>query len=245
MNENILNSLLKELKQKANKDQSANLSRFFKTGPGQYGEGDKFLGIMVPESRKLAIKYSELSLSDVQKLLTGQYHEARLIAILILVQKYKSRARQGLAQDQKKIVDFYLKNTKYINNWDLVDQSASYILGNYLINRDRKILIKLAMSKNLWERRIAIIATLAFIYEGESTNAFKITKILINDSHDLIHKACGWMLREVGKRVSGSKLTTFLDSYGTLMPRTMLRYAIERLSEKQRLFYLRQKPKYA
>ena len=159
----------------------------------------------------------------------------RLIAILILVHKYK---KAKLEKDKKSIIRFYLKNTKYINNWDLVDLSAGYIVGEYLIYKNRNILEKLAKSKNLWERRVAIISTFAFIYKGESEWTFRIVSMLLNDKHDLIHKACGWMLREVGKRVGEDKLTKYLDTNSHKMPRTMLRYAIERLPEKKRLYYL-------
>ena len=154
---------------------------------------------------------------------------------MILVHKYK---QTKIEKEKKEIVNFYLKNTKYINNWDLVDLSSHYIVGDYLFNKDKKILEKLSKSKNLWERRIAIISTFAFIYKGQSDWTFRIVKMLLNDSHDLIHKACGWMLREVGKRVSENDLTSFLDVYGHQMPRTMLRYAIERLPEHKRLYYL-------
>ncbi len=236
--------IIKEIKQNTKRDKSELLSRFFKTGPGQYGEGDKFLGITVPVSRKIAQKYSNISLPEISKLLKNEYHEARLVALLILVHKYKklstdhTSSRQGL-RDRKKLVDFYLKNTKYINNWDLVDLSAGYIVGDYLYkNGDRKILEKLAKSENLWEKRIAIISTFAFIYEGESKWTFKIVTMLMKDKHDLIHKACGWMLREVGKRVSEKELTEYLDKYTQKMPRTMLRYAIERLPESKRQYYL-------
>jgi len=240
MNKNNLNSLLKELKQKENKEKAKHLAGFFKTGRGQYGEGDLFLGITVPESRKLAVKYSELAFSDISKLIKNRYHEVRLIALLILVHQFRACARQDLAQNlaQKKIVEFYLAHTKYINNWDLVDLSASYIVGDYLFDKNRLILEKLAKSKNLWEKRIAVISTFAFIYKGESKWTLRIVKILLNDTHDLIHKACGWMLREVGKRVSEKDLTSFLDTYNHKMPRTMLRYAIERLSEDKRKYYL-------
>lgn len=231
------NSLIKEIEGMEDKKKSKILARFFKTGKGEYGEGDLFLGITVPESRKLARKYGELALSDVQKLLRNKYHEIRLIALLILVHKYQTSARKVLAE-KKKIVDFYLKNTKYINNWDLVDLSCHYILGDYLLDENRNILLRLAKSKDLWERRIAIVSTFAFIYKGESKWTFNITKILIDDKHDLIHKACGWMLREVGKRVSEKELSGFLNSYSQKMPRTMLRYAIERLPENRRLYYL-------
>lgn len=233
-------NLIKEIKQKSNPQKSKILSRFFKTARGEYGEGDVFLGITVPESRKLAIKYSNLSFLDIQKLLENTYHEIRLIALLILVHKYQTLARQGITEGKRKeIVDFYLKNTKYINNWDLVDLSSHYILGNYLLDKNRNILFKLAKSKNLWERRIAIVSTFAFIYKRENEWTFKVVKILMNDKHDLIHKACGWMLREVGKRVSEKELLVFLDKYSTKMPRTMLRYTIERLSENKRKYYLK------
>jgi len=253
--------IFKELKMRVNKQKAKDLSWFFKTGKGEYGEGDLFLGITVPELRKLAIKYSELSLPEISKLIKNKYHEARLIALLILVHKYKtfstrtflaekSFPRQGLGDkvsfvkattDQRKIVDFYLAHTKYINNWDLVDLSAHYIVGDYLYHeRDvvRQGLTTLARSENMWERRIAIVSTFAFIYKGESKWTFRITKMLLNDKQDLIHKACGWMLREVGKRVSEDQLISFLDVYATKMPRTMLRYSIERLPEKKRKYYL-------
>lgn len=237
--------VIKELLKLKNKEKSLILARFFKTGKGQYGEGDKFLGITVPVSRKIAHKYSNLDFSDIESLLKNKYHEVRLVGLLILVHKYKTSTKKNLAEKEK-IVKFYLKNTKYINNWDLVDLSAHYTLGDYLYSRTvlkraspRTVLMKLAKSNNLWERRIAIISTFAFIYKNESEWTFTITKILLNDKEDLIHKACGWMLREVGKRVSESQLKAFLDLYGTKMPRTMLRYAIERLPEKKRLYYLK------
>ena len=239
-----LSDLLKELKQKANPQKAKDLMRFFKTGKGEYGEGDIFLGIMVPESRKLVKKYSDLSLTEISKLIKSKYHEARLIALLILVHKYKScqPTRQDLVG---KIFKFYLVNTRYINNWDLVDLSAGYIVGDYLCQRTvlkraspRIVLLKLAKSKNLWERRIAIISTSVFINKGEYELTFQIVKILLNDPQDLIHKACGWMLREVGKCVSEAKLRAFLDLYGPRMPRTMLRYAIERLPERTKKEYL-------
>jgi len=230
--------LIKELKTKKDPLKAKLLAGFFKTGKGQYGEGDIFLGITVPESRKIAHKYYELPLSDISKIIKNKYHEVRLVAILILVHKYRQAKSEV---EKKKIVDFYLSQTKYINNWDLVDLSAGYIMGDYLINKNRNILIKLAKSKNLWERRIAIVSTFGFIYNKESEWTLRIVKILMDDKHDLIHKACGWMLREVGKRVSEVELTLFLDIYGTKMPRTMLRYSIERLPENQRLYYLKKK----
>jgi len=252
--------IIKEIKSHEDKERAKILARFFKTGIGQYGEGDLFLGIIVPISRKIATKYKDLSFEDISKLLKDKYHEVRLIALLILVIQYKSLNLEGLERtvlSKKKIVDFYLANTKYINNWDLVDLSAHYIVGDYLYNSCRTVLpgqsckngtrtvlarlTKLAKSRNIWDRRIAIISTFAFIYKGESKYTLYIVKMLLNDQHDLIQKACGWMLREVGKRVSEGNLTAFLDVYGTKMPRTMLRYAIERLPEKKRLYYLRLK----
>ena len=229
------NKILKEILLNRNKNKELILSRFFKTGKGQYGEGDLFLGITVPISRKIAQKYSEIEFTEIQELIKNKYHEVRLISLLLLVHKYKKSNKDF---EKKKIYNFYLKNTKYINNWDLVDLSAHYIVGDYLLNKDRKILEKLAKSKNIWERRISIISTFAFIYKDESDWTFKIVKLLINDEHDLIQKACGWMLREVGKRVSERDLINFLDQHSHKMPRTMLRYSIERLPTKIRLYYL-------
>jgi len=229
------NKILKEIISNRNKDKSTILTRFFKTGKGQYGEGDLFLGIVVPVSRKIAQKYGDVELSTITGLIKNKYHEVRLVSLLILVHKYKKSKSEI---EKKNIYNFYLKNTQYINNWDLVDLSAHYTIGNYLLNKDKKVLLKLAKSKNIWERRIAIISTFAFIYKGESEWTLNIVKMLMNDKHDLIQKACGWMLREVGKRVSENKLTLFLDKYSSQMPRTMLRYSIERLPEKKRLYYL-------
>lgn len=243
----MLNKLLKELKENENKGKAKFLGYFFKTGKGQYGEGDKFLGITVPVSRKIAKKYYDLSLKDIKKLLRNEYHEARLVAVLILVQKYKNTflVRQDLLRFEKeknKIFKFYLLEAKHINNWDLVDLSAGYIIGDYLKDKskkDREILIKLAHSKNLWEKRISVISTFAFIFTGEYEWTFKIVDILMNDKHDLIHKACGWMLREVGKRVDEKELLKYLDNNKHKMPRTMLRYAIERLPKPKRKYYLK------
>ena len=230
----MYNKILKEILSLKNDEKAKILARFFKTGKGDYGEGDKFLGVTVPISRTIAHKYSEIPLPLVSKLLNNKYHEVRLVALLILVHKYKTEPLK-----KKEIYNFYLKNTRNINNWDLVDLSVHYTVGDYLIKNDRKVLIKLAKSKNIWERRIAIISTFAFIYKGESKWTFKIVDMLINDKHDLIQKACGWMLREVGKRISEKDLTLYLDKNSKNMPRTMLRYAIERLPEKKRLYYIK------
>lgn len=256
----MYNKILKEILSHRNINKTALLGCFFKTSKGQYGEGDKFLGITVPESRKIAQKYGDISFPEISKLLRNEYHEVRLVALLILVHKYKKLSTVHISPkfdlgekvsstkataDQRKIMEFYLKNTKYINNWDLVDLSAHYIVGDYLYQRTvlkraspKTVLIKLAKSENLWERRISIICTFAFIYKGESEWTKKIINILIKDKHDLIHKACGWMLREVGKRVSEKELTDYLDKYSMNMPRTMLRYSIERLPESKRQYYL-------
>lgn len=243
--------ILKEIESNRNSEKAKILARFFKTGKGQYGEEDLFLGIVVPISRKIAKKYTDISFTEVEKLIKNKYHEVRLVALLILVSKYQYLSRQGQAEnlvEQERIVDFYLKHTKYINNWDLVDLSAHYILGDYLYQRTaqkkdsrKTILLKLAKSKNLWERRIAIISTFAFLYNGESKWTIEIVKILMKDKHDLIHKACGWMIREVGKKVSEEKLVSFLNLYSSKMPRTMLRYAIERLNISKKRYYMDKK----
>lgn len=220
-----------------NKKRAVGSARFFKTGPGQYGEGDLFIGLTVPQCRFVAKNYNQLSQSTIKKLLASKIHEERLIALLILVDQYTC----GSEAEKKKIFNFYLSQTKHINNWDLVDLSADKIVGEFLYTSSRTILKKFSLSKNLWERRIAIIATFAFIKKGEYKDTFAITKILLTDTHDLIHKACGWMLREVGKRVSKQQLKNFLNQYYQTMPRTMLRYAIEHFSDQERKHYLGKK----
>ena len=210
------------------------LQGFFKTGPGEYGEGDVFLGLTVPQCREIAKKYRDLPMKDLQALLKSEIHEERSIALMILVVRFE----KADVKEQEKIYKFYLKNTKYINNWDLVDSSAEYIVGAFLADKDRKILDKLAKSKSLWERRIAMLATFHFIKNKESKDALRIAKILITDKHDLIHKASGWMLREIGKRASEKDLKIFLDKNADKMPRTMLRYAIERMTPKERRHYM-------
>lgn len=222
------------LRHVADSQKAIELQRFFKTGPGQYGEGDKFLGVVVPAQRLVAKQFLNLPLSEVAKLLQSHYHEDRLTALLLLVEQFK----QSNPQQQKAIYQLYLANTNFINNWDLVDLSAPSIVGAYLADRDRKILYKLAKSRNLWERRIAILATFYYIKNGEAQDAIALAIELLEDDHDLIQKAVGWMLREIGKRVSRVALTDFLDHYGRQMPRTMLRYAIEHLPEVERQKYL-------
>ena len=226
--------LKKELNQSADKKQAIILQRFFKTGPGQYGAGDIFLGIKVPVLRQAAKKQPNLSFKDLQSLLNSEIHEQRLTALFILIGQYQ-KANQA---NRGKIFNFYLKNTKNINNWDLVDLSAPNIVGDFLLAKPRGILYRLAKSKNLWEKRIAILATYTFIKNNQYSDTLKIAKILLNDDHDLIHKAVGWMLREVGKRNQKTE-EIFLQKYYRQMPRTMLRYAIERFTPAQRKAYLK------
>jgi len=225
-----LTNLRREIKSLADPERAKHSLRFFRTGPGEYGEGDKFLGLTVPQCRQLVRKYKDLSLSDITELLHSEYHEERLIALLLLVHNF--------SKDSQKIYDLYLKSTKYINNWDLVDLTAPRIVGEYLLDKPVDILFKLAKSKSLWERRIAILATFAFIYKGEPKPTLKIAEMLLHDKEDLIHKAVGWMLREVGKRCGQKPLTDFLNQHYKSMPRTMLRYSIERFPEKTRKEYL-------
>ncbi len=225
----MLNQLKKELSKLENREKSKILSRFFKTGKGQYGEGDIFLGITVPQQRKIAKEFSNLTLKDLQELISSRIHEYRLISLLILIIKYKN--------SKQEIFNFYLKNTKNINNWDLVDLSAPNILGNYLIQKDKSILYKLAKSNDLWEKRIAILSTFEFIKNNEFEDTLKISEILLSDKHDLIHKAVGWMLREIGKRNQEIE-EKFLKEHYKKMPRTMLRYAIEKFEKDKREQYL-------
>lgn len=211
------------------------LARFFKTGPGEYGAGDFFLGITVPKLRKFAKQYVNfLGLKTAVALLKSKFHEERLLALIILVLKYEKSLR-----DREKIFHLYLKHTDYINNWDLVDLSAPNIVGSYLENdKKRKVLYRLAKSKSIWERRIAVLSTFYFIRRKRYQDTLKIAKLLLHDKHDLIHKAVGWMLREVGKRNLLAE-EQFLNKYYQKMPRTMLRYAIERFSTRKKIFYMK------
>ena len=227
------NNFKNELKKAGSKKNAEILQWFFKTGKGEYGEGDKFLGIKVPEIRKIAKKNNKLTFPEIQKALKSKYHEERLAALLILVDLYSS----GNQKTKEDIARFYLNNTKYINNWDLVDLTAPKILGKHLMDRDRKILTKLARSENLWEKRISIISTFEFIRAKQYSDTLKISKILLKDEHDLIHKAVGWMLREIGKRNLKTEEAFLLKHYKK-MPRTMLRYAIEKFPQKKRRAYL-------
>ncbi len=234
-----MTNLKAELKNLTNPDKAKILAKFFKTAKGQYGEGDIFLGITVPEQRKLAKKYKEISLKEIKELLKENIHEYRLTALLILVQKYETLD----IEKKKEIFNFYLDNVLYINNWDLVDLTAPKIIGNYLLlfKEQRQILYNYAKSENLWQRRISIVSTYTFIKNQEYDNTLEIAKILLNDKHDLIHKAVGWMLREVGKKQE-YLLKDFLNIYYKQMPRTMLRYAIEKFDKETRQHYLFKAP---
>lgn len=227
--------LLAELSSSANTAKAEILQRFFKTGIGQYAEGDIFIGVTVPTIRKIALKFRNLNFKDLEKLIKSKIHEERLLALLILVDNFKKEEKS-----REEIFKFYLKNKSKINNWDLVDLSADKILGAFIIDKDKKIIYDLTKSKNLWDRRISIISTFNFIKNGKFDDTFKISEILLNDKEDLIQKAVGWMLREVGKR-DEKKLENFLKLHYKKMPRTMLRYSIEKFNETKRQKYLKNK----
>ena len=218
----------------ADSEKAEGLQRFFKTGKGEYAEGDQFIGVRVPEIRKLVKAHPDTSLKDIKSLLHSAIHEERLLALLLLVQQYQ----RGDMALRHTFYTLYLASTAFINNWDLVDVTAEHIIGAWLYTRSRKPLYKLARSKSLWERRIAIMATFHFIKQGEFDEILMIAEVLLNDEHDLIHKALGWMLREIGKRDSSVE-EVFLQRHYEVMPRTMLRYAIEKFPEKRRQAYLK------
>ncbi|MBU0668030.1 DNA alkylation repair protein [Patescibacteria group bacterium] len=226
-------NVAKELSALGNPEKAVFLAGFFKTGKGQYAEGDVLIGVTVPEQRKIAKKFRDIPLDQVSFLLTNKIHEFRLTALFILVLQYQ----KGDADTKKKIFDFYLKHRRYVNNWDLVDSSAPHIVGDFLLDKDRSILYDYARGKSLWDRRIAVVATQRFIREGQFEDTLKISEILLKDSHDLIHKAAGWMLREVGDR-DRAALESFLKKHCRAMPRTMLRYAIEHFEPEERKKYL-------
>jgi 3-methyladenine DNA glycosylase AlkD len=209
---------------------------FFKTGPGQYGEGDQFGGLTLPQVRSLVRKYRDLSLEDAEALLHSPLHEERLLALLILVQRFKAKRTDDATRER--IYRLYLDNTAWINNWDLVDCSAAYIVGPWLQDRPKNVLFKLAASDLLWDRRIAVIATFHYIKQGDCTIALQVADALMADKHDLIHRATGWMLREVEKKCGHATLTAFLDQHAATMPRTALRYAIERFQPEERVYYM-------
>lgn len=221
------------LRTHASREKAKVLQRFFKTGQGEYGEGDIFLGVVMPDIRKTAREFQDAPIAEIEKLLRSPIHDERMLALLLLVRRFET----GDDALKKKIYGLYLKNTRSINNWDLVDLSAPNIVGAYLLGRSRKPLYALARSRDLWKRRIAILSTFAFIRQHDFTDALAISEILVRDEHDLIQKAAGWMLREIGKRSLRTE-ETFLRRYCTVMPRTMLRYAIERFPEKKRKKYL-------
>ncbi|MFA6358651.1 MAG: DNA alkylation repair protein [Candidatus Omnitrophota bacterium] len=223
----------KELHKYADKKKAKVLLRFFKTGPGQYAQGDIFLGVMVPFTRKVVEQFQDLLLLDAVKLLRSKIHEERLLALLILVRQFN----QADVKAKEKIYKAYLANMKFVNNWDLVDLSAPNIVGGFLVDKDRQILYRLAKSPLLWERRIAILATFTFIRLGDFNDVFDIVELLLADKEDLIHKACGWMLREVGKRDAAVQ-EKFLRRNCKVMPRIMLRYAIEKFSPAKRKSFL-------
>ncbi len=223
----------KALRRATDKRKAKILARFFKTGKGEYGDGDVFLGVVVPEQRKIAAKFSELPLKEIRELLKSKIHEERLTGLIILVNQYKKSGEKK----RGKIFKFYVKNISCVNNWDLVDLSCRDIVGDFLISRPRKIIYKFAASQNIWQRRIAIVSSWAFIQKKDFNDTLRLAEILFNDKHDLIHKASGWMLREVGKK-DERVLRKFLDKNVSKMPRTTLRYTIERFPEKDRNKYL-------
>ncbi|MDR2775339.1 MAG: DNA alkylation repair protein [Tannerella sp.] len=228
--------ILNELQSIGTPEKAAHLQRFFKTGPGQYGEGDVFIGVIVPYTRSIAKANLHIPFPEIYKLLTNKYHEARLCALVILAERFKK-----VSEDKRReIYDFYMKNTPRINNWDLVDLSCPTVVGGYLTDKNRDILYELADSNCLWEQRISIVSTLAFIRKGDFIDTIELSKKLLTHPHDLMHKAVGWMLRETGKR-DRNILTGFLEKYAVKMPRTALRYAIEHYPEPERQYFLKKK----
>ena len=246
-----MNTLLSHMLARADESQVAGLSRFFKTGPGQYGEGDMFLGIKVPVTREVVKQcWRQASLQDLEECIASEYHEVRLAALLTLVEVFahaeRFRIKSGMTEGKdgmtgEMCVDFYLSHTDRINNWDLVDLSCYPLLGVWLLDKDRSLLYELARNgKTLWEQRIGIVSTMTFIRHGQLQDTFDIADILLHHPHDLIHKAVGWLLREAGKR-DKEALTAFLEPRYRAMPRTMLRYAIEKFPEAERRQYLEKK----
>lgn len=229
-----VNNLKEELKKYIDKEKAEFLPRFFKVAPGEYGEGDVFIGVTVPNQRKVARSFKKLSFDDIESLLKEEVHEYRLTALLILVHQFE----KSKEDNKRTLVDFYLENADRVNNWDLVDSTAHKILGPYLINKDREILYRLAKEDHLWKQRIAIMATFHFIKNNDYKDALAISEILINHKHDLIHTAVGWMLREIGNRDKEVEVD-FLNKHYKLMPRTMLRYAIEKFPNEERQDYLK------
>lgn len=227
------NQVSAALRRVRDRKKAALLQRYFKTGPGEYAEGDRFLGVTVPLQRAVAKQFSDLSLVELRKLLRSKWHEERLTALLIMVGQY----RHGDAACRDRLYRTYLRHTRFINNWDLVDLSAVHIVGPQIANAPRPLLRKLVRSPSVWERRIAVLATFHLIDNGDATESLWIARALLGDEHDLIHKATGWMLREAGK-VDRPQLLRFLDTHAASMPRVTLRYAIEHLDQEQRSHYM-------
>lgn len=230
--------ILSELQSVGTPEKAVHLSRFFKTGPGQYGEGDQFLGVVVPQTRSIAKANKATPFDELQLLLDSPWHEARLCALLILV--YRFQDRKAMPEEREAIFRFYLKNMRRCNNWDLVDLTCRDIVGEYLVDKDRSLLYRLAESENLWEQRISIVSTWAFIRRNDFGDTLELSERLIGHKHDLMHKAVGWMLREVGKK-ERQTLTDFLERNATRLPRTALRYAIEHYPEPERQYFLKKK----
>jgi len=231
----IVTKIKSALARRASKSKARLLQGFFKTGPGEYGAGDIFIGVTVPNIREVAAVFQDqIGFSDISQLIRSKIHEERLLSLIMLTHRFARLDAAG----RRKIFQFYLRSSRYINNWDLVDLSAPRIVGAYLWDGPRDVLYELARSRCLWERRIAMVATAYFISKNDLSDTLKIARILLNDKHDLIQKASGWMLREAGKR-DEKVLTGFLDRYAGVMPRTMLRYSIERLPKSKKQFYMR------
>lgn len=242
----IVESVLSELETYANPVRKEHNASFFKTGKGEYAEGDQFVGVSVPDVRKVVANHLDASFDDIDKLLQSPLHEVRLVGLFILVDQMqqtekrswsKTHTQEETEGTRRKIYEFYLSHTAAVNNWDLVDGSAPYIVGSYLMDKDHEPLYYLARSKKLWEQRIAIVSTLAFIRKGDTADTYAIATLLLHHPHDLIHKAVGWMLREAGKRDLAG-LTFFLDHHAAEMPRTMLRYSLEKFSADKRKRYM-------
>lgn len=231
-----MNALTQALDAKSSPEKAAFLSRFFKTGKGQYGEGDVFIGVTMPEIRTTVKQYPDLSFEEVTQVLHSPIHEYRMAALIWLVERFKKAKKQS--DIQQFIYELYLSNLDYINNWDLVDVTCRDIVGGYLYDKDRTVLDQLARRPHLWAQRVAMVSTWYFIAKGQFSDTLRIAELLLFHKHDLIHKAVGWMLREVGKK-DELVLIEFLDTYAAQMPRTALRYAIERLSESQRKYYMK------
>ncbi|MDR3250466.1 MAG: DNA alkylation repair protein [Tannerella sp.] len=228
--------ILSELQSIGTKERAATLQRFFKTGKGQYGEGDVFIGVVVPQTRKVAKAHLQTPIAEIEKLLGSKYHEARLCALIILCERFKSSSEER----REEIFKFYLDHISSVNNWDLVDLSCPVVLGGYLIDKERDVLYKLAVGNNIWERRISIVSTFAFIRNGDFDDTLKLSKILLMYRHDIIRKAVGWTLREIGK-YDVKTLSSFLEEHAATMPRTSLRYAIEHYPEPERQYWLKRK----